>query len=124
MDSGANRSHSMQRGKTSRKQLGEIETVETQSPAGIIRGRLEETPQGQVGIIRTRQWSQNPHLARTDFYRFLQKEYLDKETDFCENILHGMIGKADDWDRFRLGIYNPIEGDQQRVRHLDGKGSV
>jgi len=75
-----------------------------------------------LGVIRTRQWSQNPHLARTDWYCDIHHRYLIDRVDFIENIVH-MIVSASNWEDFKLGIYNPIGNDMLRVRHLDGAGT-
>lgn len=72
----------------------------------------------------TMQWSQNPHLASTDFYR---KEVLPRcvgQTDAIENVMHGVVA-CGPWERWRVGIYNPEnEGTTQMVRHLDGRRPV
>ena len=79
------------------------------------------TPDGPgIHLIRTRQWSQNPHLALTKFYRKLQMEHLEGAKNYIENELHGIVGQAE-WEDFRCTIYNPIEGDMKRVQHLDGR---
>lgn len=75
-----------------------------------------------IPIIRTVQWSQNPHLASTEFYRSLNEKYLVGKCDFIENIVHGIVGQAP-WEEFKLGIFNPLGGDMMRCYHLDGKGS-
>lgn len=75
-----------------------------------------------IPVIKTVQWSQNPHLASTEFYRSLNERFIRDRTDFIENLLHGIVGGAP-WEEFKLGIYNPMDGDMFRVYHLDGKGS-
>jgi hypothetical protein len=76
----------------------------------------------EVPFIHTRQWSQNPHLARTEFYRNQVLPYCEGKTDFIEDILHGMVGSSP-WQDWKCAVYNPVKGDMQRVRHLDGRGS-
>jgi len=66
-------------------------------------------------VRRTRQWSQNPHLASTEFYRRINDLYLKGKTDYIENI---MVGHES--FEHRLGILNPCTGDMMRCRHLDG----
>lgn len=78
----------------------------------IIRG---------VPIIGTVQYSANPHLATTEWYRKLIPLFSGK-VDFIENLLHGPIANAQ-WSSYRCAIYNPIEGGMKRAFHLDGKGS-
>ena len=75
-----------------------------------------------IPLIRTRQWSQNPHLSRTDFYRDKILPLVDGKCDFIENVIHGIVASAP-WDDWKTAIYNPADGDMMRVRHLDGKGT-
>jgi len=69
---------------------------------------------GDVPLVLHNQWSQNPHLASTEFYR---KEVLPRcqtRTDYIENIMHG-IGMDG------LATYNPREGVSMMVcQHIDG----
>jgi len=66
-------------------------------------------------LIRTVQWSQNPHLASTAFYREINEKYLAGTCDYIENILAGVSNES-----MKLGIYNPVHGDMIRIHHLDG----
>ena len=70
-------------------------------------------------FIKTVQYSANPHVASTTWYRGLIPLFEGK-CDFIENILHGVIGDSP-WEKHRLMIYNPIHGDMTRVHHLDGR---
>lgn len=79
-------------------------------------------PQTPVPVIETVQYSANPHLALTEWYRELARKYLEGKTDFIENILHGPLSKYG--PRADMAIYNPPDGDMFRVRHLDGKGTL
>ncbi len=73
-----------------------------------------------VPIITTRQWSQNPHLASTDFYYSHVLPNCQDYYDYIENLMHG-ICQSGDWSEWKMGIYNPIEGaTMQTVCHLDG----
>lgn len=74
-----------------------------------------ETP-----FIRTRQWSQNPHIASAEFYRQRVMPMCEGKKDYIENVMHGVVGNSA-WEEYRCAIYNPIEGDMARVRHLDGR---
>jgi hypothetical protein len=90
---------------------------------GVASDRFHENRLGgAVPIIRTRQWSQNPHLASTQFYREKVLPHCEGKCDFIENIMHGVVANAP-WEEFKCGIYNPVDGDMMRVRHLDGRGS-
>jgi hypothetical protein len=71
-------------------------------------------------FIHTRQWSQNPHLASSEFYRTAVLPRCTGKKDFIENLLHGDVGNSQ-WADFRCAVYNPVHGDMQRVRHLDGR---
>jgi hypothetical protein len=73
-------------------------------------------------LIRTVQFSANPHLASTEWYRQLQRNYLAGKLDFTENVVHGIIG-ASNWEDHRMAIYNPVDGDMMRCRHTDGRGT-
>jgi hypothetical protein len=78
-----------------------------------------------VPIIKTIQWSQNPHLASTQFYREKILPHCEGKTDFIENIMHGIVASAPfaPWEEFKCGIYNPPSGDMMKCHHLDGKNS-
>lgn len=75
----------------------------------------------------TYQWSQRPHLARTEFYKHMLEEYFPPlAKTMIEDLMYGKLenayrdqGKAG-WDRFRVFIYTP-EGDIKRSYHLDGR---
>lgn len=74
-------------------------------------------------MIKTIQFSANPHLASTAWYRSLYENgTLANRIDFIEEALHGIISQSP-WEQFRLGIYNPSYGDFYRCLHLDGKGT-
>ncbi len=73
-----------------------------------------------VPLITTRQWSQNPHLAATEFYRSSVLPYCKGQCDYIENVMHGVC-QAGPWEDWKMAIYNPIEGaTMQTVCHLDG----
>jgi hypothetical protein len=73
-------------------------------------------------LIHTVQFSANPHLASTEWYRRLQRDYLAGKLDFTENVVHGIIG-ASNWEDHRMAIFNPVDGDMMRCRHTDGRGT-
>ena len=91
--------------------------------SGIASDRhTDQLPLPVVPIIKTRQWSQNPHLASTAFYRDKILPMVAGKCDFVENIIHGIVANSP-WDEYKTGIYNPPGGDMMRIQHLDGKGT-
>ncbi len=76
-----------------------------------------------VFMVQTNQFSANPHLASTAWYRNMYERHLSNKVEFIEEVLHGIIGQAP-WEEYKLSIYNPSYGDLYRCLHLDGKGSV
>lgn len=76
-----------------------------------------------IPLIHTRQWSQNPHLSSTKFYRDVILPRCVGKCDFIENLLHGVVAHAP-WSEWRTAIFNPVHGDMMRCRHLDGKGTL
>lgn len=83
---------------------------------------IDNRPGKPIPMIDTRQWSQNPHLASTEFYRTKIAPMCEGKTDFIENIVHGVVANSP-MSEFKCGIYNPASGDMMRVRHLDGRNS-
>lgn len=75
----------------------------------------------------TYQWSQRPHLARTEFYRKMLDDYIPPQAKtMIEDAVYGKLesayrdrGKAG-WDDWRVWMYYP-EGDIKRSYHLDGR---
>jgi hypothetical protein len=76
-----------------------------------------------IPLFRTVQWSQNPHLASTDFYRKIHGERLVGRRDCIENIMHSECAcYLHNWDAYKLCIYDPMhEGTMQMITHLDGR---
>ena len=72
-------------------------------------------------LIQTVQYSANPHVASTAWYRQMAIHFAGK-TDFIENLLHGPIANSR-WATHKCMVYNPIEGDMKRAFHLDGKNT-
>jgi hypothetical protein len=89
---------------------------------GAIRG---------VPFVRTCQWSQRPHVARTDFYREILDTYFTLEdVTMIEDVIHGKVWSGKrmtrqqmeyQWERWRLALYHPLEGTIQRSDHTDGR---
>jgi len=79
-----------------------------------------------IPLTLTIQWSQRPHIARTDWYKHILKTYFDKTPiSMIEDVMHSVVqttyselGK----DVFGLAIYTP-EGNQLRSYHADGRES-
>jgi hypothetical protein len=80
-----------------------------------------------VSLIPTAQWSQRPHLARTDFYRKMMAEnFSEKSITMIEDKVHGVLydaykvkGKVG-WSDWKVWIYAP-EGDMAHSLNLDGR---
>lgn len=72
-----------------------------------------------VPLIRTKQWSQRPHVASTEFYRTIIEKYHDDQPRFIEHVMYGKVLHGE-WSEFRTHIYAP-PGDIQRTIHLDGR---
>src|SRR6267154_387225 len=84
----------------------------------MMCGRVIE--QG-IPLVKTTQFSMNPHLASTSFYRGTILPRCVGQTDMIENIMHGPCASAE-WEEYRLCIYNPIDcATMKRLTHLDGK---
>lgn len=122
----------------------DIETILNDKQADLVRFYLEsdlipehkhlfldETPilLGKVPVIRVGQWSQRPHIARTDFYKKIFDGLVPRgRISYIEDTIHGHFdsqfqdnGKAA-WERNKLCVYYP-EGDISRCLHLDGRGN-
>lgn len=84
---------------------------------------LDHSPITILGqpFLRTKQWSQRPHLASTQYYNDICNKYWDNEPRFIEHIMYGMIAEGgDNYDEHRLHIYAP-EGTLVRSKHIDGR---
>lgn len=72
-------------------------------------------------LLATRQWSQRPHLSRTDFYKDAMRFFSDEANCFIEDFLYGVCVGAD-WDAWKLFIYSPVdELGFKRSLNLDGR---
>lgn len=87
----------------------------------IIGGQVS-TP---LMLTRTIQWSQRPHVAKTEWYKFILKNYFDKTpVSMIEDVMHSVVQTSFSelgHDKFGLAIYTP-EGNQLRSYHADGRG--
>lgn len=62
-----------------------------------------------VPLRKTYQWSQRPHLARTDWYRWVMETYFKDEVTFIEERMF-YVCRDDNWtgwDKFGMWIYSP-----------------
>lgn len=74
-----------------------------------------------VPMLRTIQWSQRPHLARTQYYRDICDKYWDQEPRFIEHIMYGIVAEGgNNYDEHRLHMYAP-KGTLVRSLHIDGR---
>ena len=80
---------------------------------------------GNGDYVGTSQWSQQPHIVRTDIYRYIMNEYFTTgSVCFIEDRFYYIIvGEIDNgqWDKWKMFIYIP-EDKQPRSYHLDGRG--
>lgn len=84
--------------------------------------------EGWQGTI---QWSQRPHLARTDWYRQVMDTYFgEKSRTMIEDVMHGVVQHGtytgrkhvrQAWKTWRMAVYDP-GGDMRRSTHTDGRG--
>lgn len=84
---------------------------------------IGSTPTGI--FTRTIQWSQRPHIAKTDWYRkILATWFPDGKRTMIEDVMHSVVQVQYEqlgYDTFGLAIYTP-EGNQLRSYHADGRG--
>jgi hypothetical protein len=81
------------------------------------------------GFWPTMQWSQRPHLARTDFYRKLMEEYFHPTArTMIEDVMYGVLANARKytpdrvWGYWRTALYHPAGSTIQRSIHTDARG--
>ena len=89
---------------------------------------LEDTRSDVDGVplVRTTQWSQNPHIAKTAFYREIIPRYFGHESrTMIEDVLHGAVVNAgrDGWPYWGLWLYapEPFGGNIRRCGFVDGR---
>lgn len=82
---------------------------------------LERVIWDDIPLVKTMQYSQNPHLAATSAYTLWHAQYLHTRKEAIEEVMHSPVA-CGPWDRWKVCIYNPLnEGSMQMVRHLDGR---
>lgn len=78
-----------------------------------------------INCVRTIQWSQRPHIAKTDWYRkILATWFPEGKRTMIEDVMHSVVQvqyEQHGIDTFGLAIYTP-EGNQLRSYHADGRG--
>lgn len=76
--------------------------------------------QGASKFIKTTQYSQWPHIARTDFYKkMLADHFAPNAVKMIEIGMYGPVGAAA-WDQYRIVIYYP-DGNARRFYHRNGR---
>lgn len=78
-----------------------------------------------IPVQKTVQWSQRPHIAKTQWYRDILRTYFKpQDKTMIEDVMHSIVIEAHKLEGkdFGLGIYTP-EGNQLRSYHSDGRGS-
>lgn len=90
---------------------------------------LDRRDQG-LPWLRTVQWSQRPHVARTLWYQnTLDRYFTPKSRTMIEDVIHGVLHSAwldhgeAGWEEWRTWLYAP-EGSMQRSIHLDSRGDA
>lgn len=83
---------------------------------------------GGIRMRRTQQWSQRPHLASTEFYRWMIDTYFGNESrTMIEDVMYSVLEthyrekEMEGWDKFRLWIYTPKTDSIKRSYHTDGR---
>lgn len=86
---------------------------------------IDKAPRQVLGLRcqRTRQWSQRPHVASTDYYRRILAEFFPHTSrTMIEDRMHSVC-QSQPYNRNRLAIFTPEDGTIQRSYHLDARGS-
>ena len=85
-------------------------------------------PVNGVPMVRTMEWSQRPHLARTKFYKeMLANNFSPNTYGMIEDHIFGqVIADCKDnglmgWYSWRLWIFHPTDGNIKRSYTLDGR---
>jgi hypothetical protein len=85
--------------------------------------KVWKTEHGEFRIVRTMQWSQRPHIAKTLWYKNIIEIYFPEKRSMIEDVMHSVViedNKLRGHDIFGLAIYAP-EGNQLRSYHSDGR---
>lgn len=70
-------------------------------------------------VTITRQWSQRPHLMRTNaLCSALATHFTEESRTMIEDKLHS-VAQREHWE---IGIWSPVKADLKYTDHLDGRG--
>lgn len=81
---------------------------------------------GPLQVWRTRQWSQRPHLARTDYYRRIMADHFTADERWMiEDRMHSVLEQRGDQAEHRVFMYMQPGGPEgiRYSRHLDARGN-
>lgn len=96
----------------------------TELPPYYSHMMIDQAPilRGGIPLVRTFQWSQNPHLASLSFYQKIFSRHFDRNWGFIEEKMTAPMLEDHNSgrDEYRTFIYVP-EGNTQRVNHLDAR---
>lgn len=89
---------------------------------------LHDEDNKDLELVATRQWSQQPHIASTNFYRTildLSTGYFTEDAKcFIEEKMYYIIASesrnGQEWKKWRMFIYKPADN-LPRSYHLDGR---
>lgn len=70
-------------------------------------------------FVRTVQYSQHPHVARTDFYQRILEAFSPGCRTMIETRAYGLVANAP-WEEYKCAIYAP-EPNLRRIVHLHGR---
>lgn len=80
-----------------------------------------------VPMLRTFQWSQRPHIAKTEWYRWIiSNHFTVASRTMIEDRMYGIVvedvkNNHDNWNKYGLWIYAP-PGNIYRSGHNNGRG--
>lgn len=82
------------------------------------------------GFMRTVQWSQRPHITKTDYYRWILSEFFDdKKRAFIEHKMYGKILEEYTfngypvWEKYGMVLYAPDPSNLRRSANLNGRAN-
>lgn len=76
-----------------------------------------------VTMTFTRQWSQRPFVANTEWFRQMMKRWFSNNSRcFIEDRVHGP-SQNEPWGNWRIALYTP-DGDIKRSTHTDGRAGL
>jgi len=116
--------------------LGELNLIRFSHEASILEPHkhmmVDSAPIEVNGlpVVRTMQYSQRPHIARTEWYRWILSEYFgEKSVTFIEWVMYGILIHSWEtdgflgWAKFRTAIYAPPDGEDgiRRSANLNGR---